>query len=601
MTPKPTYEELEKENLRLKKAVDELQVDREKYRAIFIHGFNCVYIHDLEGNFLEANDAALKLLGYEREEIFDINFASLIGEDQLPKAFETLEEIKRTGYESRVVEYELTRKDGSRIWIDTGGSLIYEEGIPTAVLGVARDITARKQVEADLQKVRDELENRVMARTAELTEANRRLEKQIEERKQMEAALEKSERNYRQLVQSANSIILRLDHRGNIKFINEFALQFFGYAEDEILGKNVVGTIVPRTESSGRDLAAMIADIGTHPERYLSNENENMRRNGERVWINWTNRGIQDEKGSILEILCVGNDRTHRKKTEEALRESEAKFRALAESAPAATVIIVGDKILYVNPAFRQITGYTDEEALAMDFWEVVHPDMQGLVKKRGIARQQGADVPSRYEVKALAKDGQTKWMDMAATAINYGGQTATLAVAYDITERKQAEEALLVREQELENQTRDLAEMNAALKVLLQKREDDKSALEEKILSNVKQLIEPYFDNLKQTDLSARQTNLLGIIETNLAEIISPFVRDFTAIKYKLTPKEIQIANLIKQGKASKEIAEIIGLSVRTIEFYRTKIRQKFGLKTGKDNLQAHLVAFGPRASGGW
>ncbi len=187
--------------------------------------------------------------------------------------------------------------------------------------------------------------------------------------------------------------------------------------------------------------------------------------------------------------------------------------------------------------------------------------------------------------------------MDVVATTINYGGQTATLSIAYDITERKLVEDVLMAREQELESKTRDLEEMNAALKVLLQKREDDKSALEEKILSNVKQLIEPYFDNLKQTDLSARQTNLLGIIETNLAEIISPFVRDFTAIKYKLTPKEIQIANLIKQGKASKEIAEIIGLSVRTIEFHRTKIRQKFGLKTGKDNLQAHLIALGPRA----
>ncbi len=597
MTPKPTYEELEKENLRLKEAVDELQADREKYRAIFIHGFNCVYIHDLEGNFLEANDAALKLLGYEREEIFDINFASLIGEDQLPKAFETLEEIKRTGYESRVVEYELTRKDGSRIWIDTGGSLIYEEGIPTAVLGVARDITARKQVEADLQKVRDELENRVMARTAELTEANRRLEKQIEERKLMEAALEKSERNYRQLVQSANSIILRLDHRGNIKFINEFALQFFGYAEDEILGKNVVGTIVPRTESSGRDLAAMIEDIGRHPERYMNNENENQRSNGERVWIVWTNKGIADEKGDISEILCVGNDITQRKKAEQALRESEAQFRTLAESAPAAILIVAGEEFLFVNPAFESIAGYTKEEALAMRFWGLVHPDMRDLVRERGLARQRGEDVPARYELKALTKDGRSKWMDVVATTINYGGQTATLSIAYDITERKLVEDVLMAREQELESKTRDLEEMNAALKVLLQKREDDKSALEEKILSNVKQLIEPYFDNLKQTDLSARQTNLLGIIETNLTEIISPFVRDFTAIKYKLTPKEIQIANLIKQGKASKEIAEIIGLSVRTIEFYRTKIRQKFGLKTGKDNLQAHLIALGPRA----
>jgi PAS domain S-box-containing protein len=189
-----------------------------------------------------------------------------------------LGEIKQKGYERKVVEYKLKRKDGSWIWIDTGGSLIYQKGKAWAVLGVARDITERKQAEADLQKARKELENRVQARTAEL---------------------EESEKNYRQLVQSANSIILRLDPRGNVKFMNEFARKFFGYTEGEILGKNVVGTIVPQAESSGRDLAAMIEDIGRHPERYVNNENENQRSSGERVWIAWTNKGIADENGDI--------------------------------------------------------------------------------------------------------------------------------------------------------------------------------------------------------------------------------------------------------------------------------------------------------------
>jgi PAS domain S-box-containing protein len=340
--PKPSYEDLEKENFKLKQTVDELRGDHEKYRALYDHQLNCIFIHDLEGNFLDANDAALSLLGYERGEISSLNFASIIEEDYLPKASVFLDQIKQTSYKPRLTEYKLKRKDGRCIWVDTGGSLIHREDDPRVFLGMARDITARKQAEEDLQQARNELENRVQARTAELTDANRHLKQEIDEREQIEAALEESEKIYRQLVQSVNSIILRLDPLGNVRFINEFALKFFGFPETEIVGRNVIGTIVPPAESSGRDLAAMIKDIGRHPERYVNNENENQRRNGERVWIAWTNKGITDDNGDISEILCVGNDVTGRRDTEEALRESEAKFRSVTEQS--ANMIFINKK-----------------------------------------------------------------------------------------------------------------------------------------------------------------------------------------------------------------------------------------------------------------
>ncbi|MDL1967794.1 MAG: response regulator [Deltaproteobacteria bacterium] len=141
----------------------------------------------------------------------------------------------------------------------------------------------------------------------------------ITERKIAEDALRESEVKYRELVQNANSIILRMDFQGKVTFFNEFSQRFFGYTEDEILGRNVVGTIVPEEDSAGRDLAAMIRDIELKPEKYDSNENENMRKDGERKWVSWTNRAIHDKDGNIVEILCVGNDVTERKHLERQL------------------------------------------------------------------------------------------------------------------------------------------------------------------------------------------------------------------------------------------------------------------------------------------
>jgi len=144
----------------------------------------------------------------------------------------------------------------------------------------------------------------------------------ITDQKKAQEALQRSELKYRELVQNANSIILRMDSQGNITFFNEFAQQFFGYTEDEILGRNVVGSIVPKIDSELRNLAAMIRDIGLNPEKHTNNENENMRKDGERVLVSWTNKAIYDKDGNIVEILCVGNDITERKLLERQLLQA---------------------------------------------------------------------------------------------------------------------------------------------------------------------------------------------------------------------------------------------------------------------------------------
>jgi diguanylate cyclase (GGDEF)-like protein/PAS domain S-box-containing protein len=142
--------------------------------------------------------------------------------------------------------------------------------------------------------------------------------------------LRAAEASYREIVHRTNTIVLRWDPEGRVIFLNEHGQRLFGYASDELLGRSVLGLIVPDTESSGRDLVAMIHDLLRHPERYLSNENENMRRDGERVWITWRNTPIVDAEGRLVEILSTGIDTTERKRAEDALRLSEERFRQLA-------------------------------------------------------------------------------------------------------------------------------------------------------------------------------------------------------------------------------------------------------------------------------
>jgi DNA-binding CsgD family transcriptional regulator len=153
-------------------------------------------------------------------------------------------------------------------------------------------------------------------------------------------------------------------------------------------------------------------------------------------------------------------------------------------------------------------------------------------------------------------------------------------------------EEALKKREQELEEKSRNLEDANTALKVLLKRREDDKSELEEKVICNVRELILPYIENLKITHVDSHQLNQLSILERNTSEIISPFLRTLSTKYPNLTPMEIKVINFIREGRTTKEMAELLNASARTVEVHRDNIRRKLGLRNKKANLKSHLMA---------
>jgi DNA-binding CsgD family transcriptional regulator len=161
-----------------------------------------------------------------------------------------------------------------------------------------------------------------------------------------------------------------------------------------------------------------------------------------------------------------------------------------------------------------------------------------------------------------------------------------------DITALKLVEEALIENRKKLQDQKQSLEEANIALKVLLKQRENDKLELEKNVLTNVKELVLPYVEKLKEVPLKPRNKTLVEIIENHLKDIISPLLQKFSNAQIILTPQEIKVVTLIKDGKSSKEIADILNISETTVNFHRKNLRKKFGLKNRRMNLRSYLMS---------
>jgi|GEM_PF-2078250 len=197
----------------------------------------------------------------------------------------------------------------------------------------------------------------------------------ITDQKQTEQAIMESRAKYRDLVENANCIIFQMDTRGNITFFNRFAQDFFGYSEAEILGRNVVGTITPATDSTGRNIEIMIQDLVKHPEKYTDNENENIRRNGESVWVAWTNRAIYDDENRLSEILCIGIDRSEQKKAEEIVKNSEQRLAQIINFLPDPTWVIDREgRVVTWNQAMENLTGVAAADIVGKGNYEYALP-----------------------------------------------------------------------------------------------------------------------------------------------------------------------------------------------------------------------------------
>ena len=370
---------------------------------------------------------------------------------------------------------------------------------------------------------------------------------------------------------------------------NPAAETIFGYSREEALGRSARELILPK-EILGEVDVVWNNLLKLTGGKY--NTNENITKDGRKILCEWFNTPLVDNDGNLIGVMSLVQDITERKRLEAELKESEIRYRAIFETTGAATLIIEEDTtISLVNSEFEKITGYDRDEIEGKTSWMVLIPQQDEQNKILGyhqLRRVNAAAAPRRYETQIADRQGKRR--DILVNIDMIPGTKRSVATFMDITERKRDEITLRERKEELKSKTRALEEMNAALRVLLKQREADKTELEDRVLASVKELVMPHVKELKKCLSGYNELTHVHILESNLQGILSPFSQRVTLQGLNLTPKEMQVADLIKEGKTTKEIAQFMNISRFSIDTHRAHLRKKLGLTQNKANLRTYL-----------
>jgi PAS domain S-box-containing protein len=274
------------------------------------------------------------------------------------------------------------------------------------------------------------------------------LKSEIRERERAEEAIRESEAKYRELVENANSIILRLSTVGEITFFNEFAQKFFGHTEQEILGRPILGALIPAVDSTGANLSEATKKIYTSPENHPGFETEVIRQDGERAWISWTNRAIQDDRGALAGCLLIGNDITAARKAEQEMVRLQHYLASIIDSMPS---VLVGvdrwGRVTQWNRQAEKATGVSSRDARNQNL-EHIYPLLRPL---SGMVKQAIHERTLRQAEKVAYQIGdQTRYADIMIYPLNIATMEGAVIRVDDVTARVRMENTMVQTEKML-------------------------------------------------------------------------------------------------------------------------------------------------------
>lgn len=387
-------------------------------------------------SIIDANNALLHLFSLERRDLIGhrVEYSPLgkyINADLLysfQKALDSAEKRVEVNWNIGGDERYLTMKITPTV---------LEDGSPGVTL-IADDVT-------ELTRYRLNLEQLVEERSRALQKINEQLKKEVRNHKKARGNLQKSEQQYRDLVEHASSLIIQLDMKGKIRFFNEYAGQFLGYSPDELLGKNLFETCMPESESIGVCSGDLFFAHLSHPDGHLSRVYEIIKKDNSSAWVSWTTKLIRDSRGKATGLLAIGQDITDLKRAEEALIESEQRYRMLYQHNPSMYFTLDSSATILSANTFGAVQlGYLVKELEGQSALCLVHPeDHHTFLDQLQVSLQNPGDI-FHGVLRKVTKSGDLLWVKEDICTISYPDKTVQVfIVCHDITDQKRTEEKL--------------------------------------------------------------------------------------------------------------------------------------------------------------
>jgi len=543
---------------------EEVQKSEGMYRAVVEDQTELICRWLSDGTLTFVNDAYCRFFDKQRHELVGKPFTPLIpAEDHcaVNKHISSLTSSKTSG----TIEHRVIGPNGELRWMQWHNKAILNlDGQILEYQSVGRDITERKQLEEALHE--------------------------SQQRKEFLA----------NIIRISSQPFVMAYPDGRIELFNSAYEKLTGYSADELKTLDWATNLTPpEWQKTEQQTLAELHRTG-QPAQYIK---EYIRKDGSRVAIELLVHLVSDRDG-MPEYYAFVSDITDRKRAEAALRESEERFRIFMDNSPGIAWIKDEEgRYVFLSKSYQQRFGLKDDDwhgKTDLELWpgktaEVFHKNDLAVLHD-GLTRTVLEEL--------LSPDGtKSYWWSFKFLLEDASGRKYIGGSGVDITERRQAEEELrkhrnnlekMVKKRtaELETKTRLLEETNTALRFLLDQRTKDKGELEDSIMSNVHKLVAPYIDKLKNSPLNPKEAAYVTVIDLSLRDITSPFTNKLSSKCLNLTSKEVEVANLIKDGKSTKDIAGIMNSTDRTINFHRNNIRRKLGLKKSNKNLRTYLLS---------